>query len=376
VKKLRIGILFGGRSAEHEVSLRSAASVVAVLDRAKYEVVPIKIEKDGSWVLPSAAAHPFLEGIAGDVPRKVALLADPTSPDLLLFDPQQGVWKATEASRLDVVFPVLHGTYGEDGTIQGLLELAGIPIVGAGAAASSVGMDKVLMKSIFRQQGLPVVDYVVVHTFEWQRSADAMVSLVEESLTYPIFVKPANLGSSVGVSKVKSRERLADAIEQAFKFDRKAVVEQGIDAREIEVSVLGNEEPIASIPGEIIPSREFYDYQAKYIDDDSELLIPASLDKQTTERVQEIGRAAFRALDVSGMSRVDFLLDRSSDAIYLNELNTIPGFTSISMYPKLWEATGLPMPKLVDRLVELAFEKAEWHAKLETTHPDPCGENG
>ena len=375
MKKLRIGILFGGRSAEHEVSLRSAASVVAALDRAKYEVVPIKIEKDGSWELPSAGAHPFLEGIVGDLSKKVALLADPTSPDLLLFDPEQGVWKTTDASRLDVVFPVLHGTYGEDGTIQGLLELAGIPIVGAGAAASSVGMDKVMMKSIFRQQSLPVLDYVVVHAFEWQRNADATVSLIERSLTYPIFVKPANLGSSVGVSKVKNRQGIADAIEQAFKFDRKAVVEQGIDAREIEVSVLGNDEPIASIPGEIVPSREFYDYQAKYIDDDSELLIPALLDKKTTERVQEIGRAAFRALDVSGMSRVDFLLDRSSDSIYLNELNTIPGFTSISMYPKLWEATGLPMPQLIDRLVDLALEKAESRAKLETTHPDPCGEN-
>jgi D-alanine-D-alanine ligase len=375
VKKIRIGVLFGGRSAEHEVSLRSAASVVAALDRSKYEIVPIKIRKDGCWELPSRDAHGFLEGIAPDEPVKVALLADPTSPDLLAYDPREDVWKATDKGQLDVVFPVLHGTYGEDGTVQGLLELAGLPVVGAGAAASAVGMDKVLMKSIFRQHGLPIVDYVVVYALDWQCRADAVISRVEESLTYPVFVKPANLGSSVGVSKVKNRQEITEAVEQAFRFDRKVVVEQGIDAREIEVSVLGNDEPIASIPGEIVPSREFYDYQAKYIDDDSELLIPASLDKAMTEKVQEIGRAAFQVLDVSGMSRVDFLLDRSSNTLYLNELNTIPGFTSISMYPKLWEATGVPMHKLVDRLVELALERAERRAKLETAHPNPDGDN-
>lgn len=370
MKRLRVGVLFGGCSAEHEVSLRSAASVIAAMDRSRYEVVPVKIRKDGRWELPAAGSHPFLQGLAGDEPTTVALLADPTSPDLIAFDPSGAVWKRPEGwGRLDVVFPVLHGTYGEDGTVQGLLELAGIPFVGAGAAASAVGMDKVLMKSIFRQRGLPVAEHITVYAAEWRRRPEDTISGIEESLSYPIFVKPANLGSSVGVSKVKQRGDIAGALNDALTYDRKALVEQGIDAREIEVSVLGNEEPVASVPGEIVPSREFYDYQAKYIDEDSELLIPAPLDTGEMDEVQRIAKAAFRALDVSGMARVDFLMDRSTGKLYLNELNTIPGFTSISMYPKLWEATGLPMPELVDRLVELALEKAQIKAKLQTSYP-------
>jgi D-alanine-D-alanine ligase len=370
VRKIKVGVLFGGRSAEHEVSLRSAASVIGSLDRGKYEVVPIKIRKDGRWELPSAGGHDFLEGLAGNESRTVTLVADPTSPILLCFDPSETIWRACgETGRLDVVFPVLHGTYGEDGTVQGLLELAGIPCVGASAAASALGMDKALMKSVFRQEGLPIVKHVVIYGFEWARSRDGVIDRVEDALCYPIFIKPANLGSSVGVSKVKCREAMAPALEEALSYDHKAIVEQGIDAREIELSVLGNEEPEASIPGEILPSREFYDYRAKYIDDDSELIIPAPLDSETTATLRGIAIAAFRALDVSGMARVDFLLDRSNGKVFLNELNTIPGFTSISMYPKLWEASGIPMKELVDRLIELALEKAGNRARLETNYP-------
>jgi D-alanine-D-alanine ligase len=270
---------------------------------------------------------------------------------------------------LDVVFPVLHGTYGEDGTVQGLLELAGIPCVGASAAASAIGMDKVLMKSVFRQEGLPVVEHVVVYGIEWTRSPDTVVDRIEAALSYPVFVKPANLGSSVGVTKVKTREGMEPALEEALSYDRKAIVEQGIDAREIELSVLGNEEPEASVPGEIVPSREFYDYRAKYIDDDSKLIIPAPLDGDITAAFQTLAVLAYRALDICGMARVDFLLERSSEKIFVNELNTIPGFTSISMYPKLWEASGLPMMELVDRLIELALDKSRRRAQLETNYP-------
>jgi D-alanine-D-alanine ligase len=248
------------------------------------------------------------------------------------------------------------------------LELAGIPCVGAGAAASALAMDKALAKSVLRERGLPVVDDLVVFSIEWHHSPDEVINRVENSLSYPVFVKPANLGSSVGVSKVKSRNALTRAVELALSYDRKAVVEQGVDAREIELSVLGNDEPEASVPGEIVPSREFYDYRAKYIDDDSELIIPAPIDDDTTAKLKRIGIAAFRALDVSGMARVDFLLERSNGALFVNELNTIPGFTSISMYPKLWEATGLPMTKLLDRLIDLALERARQRDRLETNY--------
>jgi D-alanine-D-alanine ligase len=369
VSKLRVGVLFGGRSAEHEVSLRSAASVITALDRSKYLIVPIKIRKDGRWELPSSRDHDFLEGVAGDAAKTVTLLVDPTSPELLCFEASEALWRRSgSSSHLDVVFPVLHGTYGEDGTVQGLLELAGIPCVGASTAASALAMDKALAKSVLRQEGLPVVDDLVVRRIEWSRSSDAVIDRVEKSLSYPVFVKPANLGSSVGVTKVKSRDALASAVDEALSFDCKAVVEQGVDAREIELSVLGNEEPVASVPGEIVPSREFYDYRAKYIDDDSELIIPAPLDEETTEKLKKLGIAAFRALDGSGMARVDFLLERSSGAIFVNELNTIPGFTSISMYPKLWEASGLTMSKLLDRLIDLALERARLRDQLETDY--------
>ncbi len=369
MKRLKVGVLFGGRSAEHEVSLRSAAAVVAALDRAKYEVIPVKIGKDGAWELPSAREHAFLQGVAQAERKPTGLLADPTCAQLLILEQSRATWRPQAGpGQLDVVFPILHGTYGEDGTIQGFLELTGIPYVGAGVLASAVSMDKALMKAVFHERGLPVLPYQVVLRFEWERAADNITTQLESGLSYPMFAKPANLGSSVGISKVKARQELAPALEEAFHYDRKAIVEQGVDAREIEVSVLGNDEPEASLPGEIIPSRDFYDYQAKYLDDDSELLIPAPLDSETTARARELAVAAFRAVDAAGMARVDLFLGRSSGELLLNEINTIPGFTSISMYPKLWEASGLPMPALVDRLIALAIERSKEKAKLGTSY--------
>jgi D-alanine-D-alanine ligase len=378
-KRLKVGVLFGGRSAEHEVSLRSAAAVIAALDRGKYDVIPIKIGRDGSWQLPAAREHAFLEGVAGSESRSTGLLADPTASRLLVKETRDSDAPASRSTwgpqpglgKLDVVFPVLHGTYGEDGTVQGFLELTGIPYVGAGVAASAVSMDKALMKSLFRERGLPVLRWKVVLRHEWERASNQVVSDIEASLSYPIFVKPANMGSSVGVSKVSKREDIAPALREAFRYDRKALVEQGADAREIEVSVLGNDEPRASLPGEIVPAREFYDYQAKYVYDDSELLIPASLDEQMTGRAQELAVEAFRAVDAAGMARVDLFLVRSSGELVINEINTIPGFTSISMYPKLWEASGVPMAELVDRLIELALERASEKARQETTYLPP-----
>jgi D-alanine-D-alanine ligase len=374
-KRLKVGVLFGGRSAEHEVSLRSAAAVVAALDRDKYEVIPIKIGRDGGWQLPAAREHAFLEGVADKEPKPTGLLADPTSSELLVQEQSQAGWRPQPGpGQLDVVFPVLHGTYGEDGTVQGFLDLTGIPYVGAGVAASAVAMDKALMKSIFCQRGLPVLPYQVVLRFEWERGAKEILATIEEALSYPLFVKPTNLGSSVGVSKVKTSKELTPALREAFRYDRKAIVEQGVDAREIEVSVLGNDEPQASIPGEIIPSREFYDYQAKYVDD-SQLLIPAPLDPETTARAQQLAVEAFRAVDAAGMGRADLLLARASGELYVNEVNTIPGFTSISMYPKLWEASGLPISALVDRLIALALERCSQKANLETSYSADESEN-
>jgi D-alanine-D-alanine ligase len=374
-KRLKVGVLFGGRSAEHEVSLRSAAAVVAALDRDKYEVIPIKIGRDGGWQLPAAREHAFLEGVADKEPKPTGLLADPTSSELLVQEQSQAGWRPQPGpGQLDVVFPVLHGTYGEDGTVQGFLDLTGIPYVGAGVAASAVAMDKALMKSIFCQRGLPVLPYQVVLRFEWERGAKEILATIEEALSYPLFVKPTNLGSSVGVSKVKTSKELTPALREAFRYDRKAIVEQGVDAREIEVSVLGNDEPQASIPGEIIPSREFYDYQAKYVDD-SQLLIPAPLDPETTARAQQLAVEAFRAVDAAGMGRADLFLARASGELYVNELNTIPGFTSISMYPKLWEASGLPISALVDRLIALALERSSQKANLETNYSADESEN-
>ena len=368
-KRLKVGVLFGGRSAEHEVSLRSAAAIVAALDRGKYEVIPLKIGRDGGWRLPAAREHPFLEGVAGEEAKPIGLLADPTSSELLVQEKPQASWQPQAGpGQLDVVFPVLHGTYGEDGTVQGFLELTGIAYVGAGVGASAVAMDKALMKSVFRDCGLPILAYEVVSSHVWDRAAKQVLAVIEKALSYPLFVKPANLGSSVGVSKVKTFAELTPALREAFRYDRKAIVEQGIDAREIEVSVLGNDEPRASLPGEIVPSREFYDYRAKYIDGDSELLIPAPLDEETTSRAQQLAIDAFTAVDAAGMARADLFLSRSTGELFVNEVNTIPGFTLISMYPKLWEASGLSFSELVDRLIALALERASQKTKLETKY--------
>lgn len=377
-------MLYGGRSGEHEVSLASAAAVFANLDRQRYEPVALRIEKDGRWVLadrpPSAAsAAEVIEQTRSEVARvrggrEVFLPPRPAEETIVLVDRRSARADEAEAAaaltglRLDVIFPVLHGPYGEDGTIQGLLELANVAYVGCGVLASSVGMDKAVMKVLFRARGLPVCDWQVVRRREWRTSPRTVGAAVEKSLPYPVFVKPANMGSSVGISKVHEPQELGAALDQAFEFDRKVVVETAVaDAREIECAVLGNEAPEASVPGEIVPSREFYDYQAKYIDGHSRLEIPAVLEEAQAREVQQLALAAFDAIDGAGLARVDFLLSRATGALYLNEINTLPGFTTISMYSKLWATSGVPYAALVDRLIALALERHAEKQELKTT---------
>jgi D-alanine-D-alanine ligase len=377
VKKLRVGVIYGGRSGEHEVSLASAAAVFQNLDPARYDAVPILIGKDGRWTLPQEppkqmkaadviAGHAARGRIDSDGGPETHLVAHPGGDTLLTIDRErQG---SVSGLALDVVFPVLHGPYGEDGTVQGLLELANVPYVGAGVLASSVGMDKAAMKLVFAARGLPICDYEVVLKRDWQRNERVIMQQVTARLGFPVFVKPANLGSSVGISKAKHAAELRGAISLAAEFDRKIVVEAAVPrAREIEVAVLGNDEPEASVPGEIIPSREFYDYEAKYIADDSQTVIPAALTTAQVENVRSLAVSAFKAIDGAGMARVDFLLAGDSGIIYVNEVNTIPGFTTISMYSKLWEATGLPYPKLIDRLIDLAIERHTEKQQLRTS---------
>jgi D-alanine-D-alanine ligase len=365
VKKLRIGVIYGGRSGEHEVSLASAAAVFQHLDRDRYEPMAIRIEKDGRWTLPDRA--PTLMSAAdviqagrnelSDRARETHLVAHPGGDTLMTID-RKATPAVVSGLALDVVFPVLHGPYGEDGTVQGLLELANVPYVGAGVLASAVGMDKAAMKLVFAAKRLPICDYDVVLKRDWQRDERAVLHTVVNHLGFPVFVKPANLGSSVGISKAKHVAELRAAIKLAADFDRKIVIEAAVaHAREIEVSVLGNDEPEASVPGEIVPSGEFYDYEAKYISDDSTTLIPAPLTAAQTDDVRRLAIAAYKALDCAGMARVDFLLARDSDVLYLNELNTIPGFTTISMYSKMWAASGLSYPQLLDRLIALALDR-------------------
>ncbi len=362
MRKLRIGVLFGGRSGEHEVSLRSAHSVISALDPHHYEVIPLAIDKQGRWLTGADAAR-LLSGEGVEPPS--AHVSPPTALDMTPRPELLG--------SVDVVFPVLHGPYGEDGTVQGLLELAGIPYVGCGVLASAVAMDKALSKAVFAAAGLPQVPFLVIKRKRWLAQPEEVLSSIEAKLAYPLFVKPANLGSSVGVSKAKDRTSLITALDEAACYDRKLVVEQGIDAREIEVSVLGNDEPIASVPGEIVPAREFYDYTAKYIDDRSALLIPAPLTPEVTAEVRRLAVEAFLSIDGAGMGRVDFLLDRMSNRLYLNEINTIPGFTSISMYPKLWEASGISYPELMDRLVDLALERHNDKSRSVTSYMGQSG---
>ncbi|MGC8837799.1 MAG: D-alanine--D-alanine ligase family protein [Anaerolineae bacterium] len=365
--RLRVGVLFGGRSGEHEVSILSARGVMGAMDQEKYEVVPIAITREGTWLAGGDPMKSLLKGpeAGGSVP--VALVADPRDPHLLVLEGNTVDGK--ERLEVDVFFPVLHGPFGEDGTVQGLLELAGVPYVGAGVASSAVGMDKALQKAVFLARGLPVVRHEVVFRWQWRERPDEVVDRVEEALGYPCFVKPANLGSSVGVTKARDREELRAALDEAAQYDRKMLVEQAVDAREIECSVLGNDKPQASVPGEIVPCREFYDYWAKYVEEGSQLLIPAPISPELTERVRALSLAAYIALDCAGMARVDFLLDRRTEALYVSEVNTIPGFTPISMYPKLWEASGLTYPELIDRLIQLALERHADRAQNVTSFP-------
>ena len=389
--------MFGGRSGEHEVSLLSAASILKAIDRKKFDVVPIGIDKSGHW-LSSGAAQGLLEGSVpeaapiANVPKKLRA-RDPAAtpgarvlaegqPTLLKPEPAE----ATEASALDshaalggqsldVVFPVLHGTFGEDGTIQGLFELAGIAYVGSGVLGSSAGMDKDVMKRLFQQARLPIVKHVTILRADWEKQPRKAISQVEAALKYPVFVKPANLGSSVGISKAHDRSELGPALDVAAKYDRKMVIEQGVvgtrrggvtsKARELEVGVLGNDDPRASVVGEIVPGKEFYDYEAKYLSEGSVHVIPARLTKAETKQIREMAVAAFKACDLSGLARVDFLMEPDGKKrIYLNEVNTLPGFTSISMYPKLWEATGIGYKDLITHLIELALER---HAEKQRT---------
>lgn len=363
MSKLRVGVIYGGRSGEHEVSIASAAAVFDNLDPARYEAVPIRIDKDGRWVLPSEP--PRLKS-AADVIDASKTGALERAPDVqLAARPGDNL---VAGVGLDVVFPVLHGPYGEDGTVQGLLELANVAYVGAGVLASAVGMDKAVMKLVFQACDLPVCDYEVISKRDWRNDERETLTRVAGRLGFPVFVKPANLGSSVGISKARHAAELREAISLAAEFDRKIVVEAAVPhAREIECSVLGNDEPEASVPGEIVPSREFYDYQAKYLDGDSKLLIPAPLDADQQQRVRRLAIAAFKAVDCAGMARVDFLLEGESGVLYLNEINTIPGFTTISMYSKMWAASGLEYPRLLDRLIGLALERHREKQQLRTS---------
>ncbi len=385
MKKLRVGVIYGGRSGEHEVSVASAASVLKSLDRKRYEPLPIRIEKDGRWTIadkpPTAtSASEVIEQARGAGTRtlrpgrETVLIAHPGEETLLTIERRPAPRGSDELDSavvtglgLDVIFPVLHGPYGEDGTIQGLLELANVPYVGPGVLASAVGMDKSAMRLMFAAHGLPIAPWKAFVRRDWEQHRDAVTERAL-ALGLPLFVKPANLGSSVGISKVKAAGELAAAFERALEFDRKVVIEWGVpDAREIECAVMGNDDPQASVPGEVIPAREFYDYEAKYLDEGSQTVIPAELTPEQVAEVQRLAVAAFHAVDAAGMSRVDFLLSRSTGTLYLNEINTIPGFTTISMFAKMWEASGVTYPALVDRLIQLALERHADKQRLRTS---------
>jgi D-alanine-D-alanine ligase len=355
-QRVRVAILYGGRSAEHEVSVVSARSMMAAIDRTKYDVVPIAITKEGRWLLPAKTPEQ-LEVRPGSLPGTgeegtvVAIVREGAETALRPLDGGEGL------GSVDVVFPVLHGPYGEDGTVQGMLELAGVPYVGAGVLASALGMDKEMQKQLFASRGLRVVPHIHVHVEDWRRSPDSLLELAEGEIGFPCFTKPANLGSSVGISKCRKIDELRDGLDVALSFDRKALVERAIAARELECGVLGNDEPEASIVGEVVPHHEFYDFGAKYLEEGSELRIPAPIPDEIAEEVRRMALEAFRAIDCAGMARVDFFYEQTTGILFLNEINTIPGFTPISMYPKLWEASGVPYAKLIDSLIELALER-------------------
>ena len=386
MKKLRVGVLFGGRSGEHEVSLLSAASVLNAIDKSKYEVVPVGITKEGRWVTaahaerllkskPGEASEPrHLRAGDPDATSAAAVLARgegvvvPPVPGenhsaLMPFETDaRELRAAVNPVDVDIIFPVLHGTFGEDGTIQGLLELADIAYVGAGVLGSAAGMDKDVMKRLFRDAKLPIVKHVTVLRSSWRQQPKKAQKFIEGALKYPVFVKPANLGSSVGISKVHDSGELPAAMDEAARFDRKLVIEEGVGgkkakAREVECSVLGNDSPVASVAGEVVPIKEFYDYNAKYLDEGSALIIPAKFGKAKMKEIQHLAIRAFQAVDCSGLARVDFLMDPRNEKMYVNEINTMPGFTSISMYPKLWAASGVPYSELIDKLIQLGLER-------------------
>ena len=367
-RKLRVGVLFGGRSGEHEVSLASASSIIRGLDPQKYEAVPIGITKEGHWLIGAGAQRMLPEVLRTG--QRVVMSADPTESALMPID------GSPRGQKLDVIFPVIHGTFGEDGTMQGLLELAGLPFVGAGVLGSAIGMDKDVAKKLMQVAGIPVVPWIAVQRADWERDPKAIRRAVEKKFKYPVFVKPATLGSSVGMTKVHSRAELGPALDLAAEFAMKIMVERAVSAREIEVSVLGNHDPRASIPGEIVPHREFYDYAAKYLEEGTQLLIPAKLKKSEVKKVQSMAVTAFRALELSGMARVDFFIEKRGGKIFLNEVNTIPGFTSISMYPKLWEANGIPFRELISKLIDLALEQHQEKARTKYQIELPEGASG
>jgi D-alanine-D-alanine ligase len=353
-RRIRVGVVFGGRSGEHEVSLRSARSILDALDPERYEALPIGITKDGQWLASTDALAALTAGESAGQTR--AVLPAPSEKGLVTY--RLGDQQLAEVGEtIDVVFPVLHGPYGEDGTIQGLLEMANVPYVGAGVLGSALGMDKAIQKQIWRSHGLPVVDWLSFTSKQWAARREQLALEVEVKLGYPCFVKPANMGSSVGITKVNAEPELDAAVAEAAAWDRKVVVERAVRApREIECSVLGNDDPIASVPGEIVPDREWYDYDSKYADSQTQLIIPAQVDPAVAAELRRVAVEAFVVLECAGMARVDFLLE-GDGTLFLNEINTIPGFTSISMYPKLWEASGLSYAQLVDRLVQLAIER-------------------
>jgi len=366
--KLRVGIVYGGRSGEHQVSLATAFSVLSNFDYNKYEIVPFYITKSGEWRTGGLLQEPP-KSQQQLLLAEQELLTQETAVAAMLNRSVEvskaGDSSSSNARALDVFFPLLHGTFGEDGTIQGLFEMAGVPYVGAGVLSSAVGMDKLVMKKLFAQEGLPQCIFRGFTRTEWEKDQTFYILEIETALGYPCFVKPANLGSSVGVSKAKNREELIEAVQMAFRYDRKVVVEEFVDAREIEVSVLGNEEPIASVPGEIVSSNDFYDYKAKYIDGKSSMIIPAELTPEQTEQVRELAVRAFKAIDGSGLCRADFFLRRQDGAILINEVNTMPGFTPYSMYPLLWKESGKPYRELLDDLIRLAIERFEARQQLE-----------
>ena len=363
-RRIRIGVIFGGRSVEHEVSLVSAASIISALDKEKYEVIPIGIASTGQWLSSSETLRLLREKQSTELEREQLLVPDPRKQSLVAINDGGNVGKS-----IDVIFPVVHGRFGEDGTLQGLFELADIPYVGPGVLGSAVGMDKAIQKELLIRANIPTAPSIWFTLEEYNYGHKKIISEIERRLKYPVFVKPSNSGSSIGINKAHHRKELLHSIDIAAQFDRKILVEQGINnAREIECGVLGNDHPIASVPGEIVPSNEFYDYNAKYVDENSEAIIPARLPGPIVKKIKQYALSAFRALDCAGMARVDFLVTRKSNRIYLNEINTIPGFTSISMYPKLWQASGITYSALLDKLVELAIERHKVKAKLKTTY--------